>query len=104
MGYLVFGRCYDTSAEGQEAYWSSQGAVLAAAPPSVVVVEKVSGSWVLDEYQSGSLVSSVAAPSVSFASCDPAASVADGVELGFLVVGAWVAAWAFHVLRKPVGV
>jgi hypothetical protein len=101
MGALFDGRCFDTAAEAAAAMWSGASPVISAgSPPFVSVVEFGSG-WQVSTYQSGSLVSVQALPSVAFASCDVSASLLDGVALGWLVALVWAAVWGISVLRGP---
>lgn len=70
-------------------------------PPvvSVTAFDEVRG-WEVLSYRSGKLVSSVAAPEVSFLACEPSDSVADGVALGWLVLAVWAAAWGVRYLGR----
>jgi hypothetical protein len=101
-GALHQGRCYATADDAASAYWSSATPVInPGSPPSVSTFQHVSGSWHLITYQSGVQIESIQVPALSLASCDPGASAADGIALGFLVAAVWAAAWAVTVLRKP---
>ena len=102
MGALYSGRCYSTAADAASAMWSGVEPVLStASPPSVSTVEFATG-WYLVTRESGAITAAVALPSVEFAACDPGQSVADGVELAFLVVAVWAAAWAVSYLAMPI--
>lgn len=102
MGALYAGRCYGTAADAATAMWSGVGPVLSTgSPPSISTVEYATG-WFLVTRESGVVTSSVAMPSVEFAVCDPGQSVADGLELGFMVVAVWAAAWAVSYLAMPI--
>ncbi len=104
MGAQYAGRCFSTAADAAAHAWSGVGPVLGTGSPPVVSVVEWSGTaWQVASYQDGVLVDVVAAPSIAFASCDPADAVLDGMALGWLVAGVWVAAWAVHVLRRALG-
>jgi hypothetical protein len=104
MGAQYQGRCFDTAADAASAAWSGVGPVIGpGSPPVVSVVEWTGTAWQVASYQSGSLLGTVAAPSIAFASCDVAAGAADGAALAWLVVAAWAGAWALHQLRRAMG-
>jgi hypothetical protein len=104
MGALFQGRCYASVSDAASAYYSGAGPVVSAgSPPMLSTVEKDAAGWVLVTRQGGAVVSSVAAPNVQFAECDPGQSVVDGVTLGFLVAGVWIAVWAVRWFGRSLG-
>lgn len=99
MGALYSGRCYEAASDAAAVMWSGVSPVLSAgSPPAVSTVEHSGGEWWIVTREAGAVVASVEAPAVQFAACDPGASVADGIELAFLVVLVWAAAWGVRVL------
>lgn len=101
MGALYGGRCFDTATDAAAAMWSGAAPVISAGSPPVVSVVEYASGWQVSSYQSGVLLSSVAVPTVGFASCDVAGSALDGLALGWLVALVWVAAWGLSMLRRP---
>lgn len=99
MGALYSGVCFDSASGASTAAFSS---VVPVVSPSgeLHVVELVGGLWMLDSYGAGGLVSSVAAPVPSFASCDLADYLVDSSVLSFAVVSVWAVAWGINVLRR----
>lgn len=104
MGAQYQGRCFDTAADAAAAVWSGAAPVVGSgSPPTVSVVEWSGTAWQVATYQSGALLSVQAAPSIAFGSCDPADAALDGLALGWLVVGVWVAAWALRAMGRALG-
>lgn len=104
MGAQYLGQCYDTSADAAAAAWSGVAPVVGpGSPPVVSVVEWSGTAWQVSSYQDGLLLDVVTAPTIAFSACDVAASAADGAALAWLVVAAWVGAWALHQLRRAMG-
>lgn len=98
MGTLYQSRCWSDSDAASAVYSSVSPVILSDG--SLVKPAFVGSAWKLQTFTAGVLTSSVDAPAVSLSSCDPALSVADGLALGFLVVGVWVAAYAVTVLKR----
>lgn len=101
MGALYSGRCYITESDAATALWSGVGPVLSSgSPPAISTVEQISGAWYVVTRESGVVTAITEAPAVDFAVCDPGQSVADGVQLGFLVLAVWAAAWGVKFLAR----
>lgn len=104
MGFAASGRCFDTASDAAASVWSAVGPVVGSgSPPILSVVEWTGSVWQVATYQGGALLSAQSVPSIAFGACSPGDAVADGVALGWLVVGVWAAAWAVNVLRKSLG-
>lgn len=104
MGYQTLGRCYETSSEATDAFFSSVAPSVSASPPVQVVFTKSSGDWFFQTYSMGttaSLQSSTPAVAPSFPSCSSLDQFLDGVALGWGVAGAMILAWAVSFLRRP---
>lgn len=104
MGYSVSGRCFESVPDADAAAWSAVIPVLSTgSPPTVSVVEYTGTAWQVATYQGGVLQGVQAAPSIAYGSCSPGDAVADGLALGWLVVGVWAIAWSINVLRRALG-
>jgi hypothetical protein len=99
VAFQFSGRCYESSGDAVTAAYS---AVVPSIDSAGVLhaVEWDGTAWVLVAYDAGVVVSSSAAPALSFATCDPAAVVADASLIGWAVVAVWVGAWAVAQLRR----
>lgn len=104
MGALYQGRCFTTDADAARYYWSAfPAAFIPTDPVSVVTVNYDGTNHYLVTTQNGVTVSSIAVPSMQFAQCNPVELVADGSLLAFSIVGIWIAAFSFNMLRKVLG-
>ena len=98
--------CYDNNSTAQDAYWSSTPATISTDGRTVSAPEKVSGVWkikTVDNPKNGSPTTTYfTSPTLTFPICDAAASVTDGLVLGWLVVMVWAAAWSISYLRRVI--
>lgn len=99
-GHIINGQCVDV-AVSTDLFWSNfEATAQSGSNLYITVASKTSGIWQLETYLNGSLYSTVAAPVPSFASCDTTEQFFDGMAIGWLVVGAMVAAFSIHLLRR----
>lgn len=100
MGYQYAGSCYSTAAEAAQARWSEASPHIGEG--TVTVPEFVGGAWVLQSYAGVPLVlqSSAPLPVGGFAECSAGAALADGMAVGWLVAGAWLAVYAIRLIWK----
>lgn len=98
-GHIVNGSCVDVAVSLDAYYSAGVPAITAGAPAYLTQFEKDTSGWNLVTYADGVLYSSVSAVPPSFVSCDTTSAFFDGLELGWMVVAAMVAAWAVMALR-----
>lgn len=97
-GYIVAGQCVDVAASIDAYYSNSHPVQTAGSPAFISTFSKSASGWTQDTYQNGTLISSVPAPSPSFASCDTTQTFFDGMQLGWAVAAAMV---MVYVIRRP---
>jgi len=104
MGAYYQGRCL-TDSDATRQYFSSIPTVVdsSSSPPSVISVDYQSPDWLLVVRQSGVIVDSYPLSAPSFSPCSFSDSVVDGVALGFLVVGVWLAGYIVPVFLRVLG-
>lgn len=99
-GALYLGKCFASAQDAAHFAWSGVAPVIGTgSPPTVTTVEKTT-DWQIITRQNGSVIATVDAPGLHFATCSPSQHVLEGVQLGWLVAGVWLAAWAVVVIRK----
>lgn len=98
MGALFSGSCYGSAADAGAAYFASVGPAITGAD-SFSAFEYRNSAWELVNYSAGVEVSASVASAPGFASCTLGESAADGITLGFLVLGVWAIAYWGRSLR-----
>ena len=105
-GYLYDQICFPTLGEATAAKWQKQPAGVTAGTTSYITNFDYSGSaWQIKRYTLSStgtltLNTTTAAPLQTFPTCDTFTNFNDGLTLGWGVVAAMVAAYAFTLMRK----
>lgn len=111
-GYQVGDRCFATVAQADD-YHHSLASPVVSFNTSLgrweVVQPYWNGSaWVFryfvrtDDSYDFSLLGYSSIPASSYKACDMTSGVFDGLSLGWLVAGVWIAAWCFVVLRRAI--
>lgn len=102
MGALYAGTCYDSAASAARAYFSEVAPVVLPGSPSYIsTVHEVSpDTWAFSVREGGVVVESGPLDYPAFLACDPVQSLLDGMEIGWLVVSCWVAAWVIVMLKR----
>ena len=105
-GYLYNQICFPTLAEATAAKWQNQPAGVTAGTASYITNFDYSGTvWQIKRYTLSStgtltLNTTTSAPVLTFPACDTFTNFNDGLTLGWGVVAAMVAAYAFTLMRK----
>jgi len=106
MGSLLGSICYATSTEATDAYYSGKDPSYTAGTISYLsYFEKPSGTWEIvrksiDSNGTITGLTSVTAPSLTFPTCDQSTSFIDGVTIGWGILAAMVAAYAFKLMQR----
>lgn len=102
MGALYGGTCFDSAASAARAYFS--GVSPAVLPGSVTYVSTVeegpTDAWAMVTREGSTVIEVNPLSYPAFVSCDPMQTMFDGMSLGWLVAGVWVAAWAVTSLKR----
>lgn len=105
-GYLYNSICFPSFSEATAARWSEVKPGISAGATSYLTDVQWSGTvWQIKRYTLSStgaltLNTTTAAPTLSFPTCDTFTNFNDGMTLGWGVVAAMVAAYAFTLMRK----
>lgn len=99
-GHIVNGSCVDVAASSDQFFSQLQPIAAAGSPSYLTYASKDAGVWYLNTLQDGQPFTSYALAAPGFASCDTTETFYDGMALGWGVVGAMVAAYAVHMLRR----
>ncbi|CAG4882792.1 conserved protein of unknown function [Georgfuchsia toluolica] len=105
-GAIFEGRCLSSNAEAVDAYYSKAAPVLVPGSTSYLnQFVKDAGVWYQKSYSidgSGTqtLRYSIAAPSITFDSCDMTEPFFDGLSVGWMIAAAMVAAAAVMFMRR----
>lgn len=105
-GYLFQNVCYPSLSDATAAKWQSQPSGITAGTTSYLTNLEFSGTaWQIKRYtlsSSGTLTlnTTTLAPSLTFPTCDTFTNFNDGLTLGWGVVAAMAAAYAFTLMRK----
>lgn len=97
-GHIVNAQCVDVAASIDAYYSNTHPEQTAGSPAYISVFNKTASGWTQDTYQDGALVSSVPAPTPTFADCDTTQTFFDGMQLGWAVAAAMV---VVYVIRRP---
>lgn len=109
MGALLNGKCFSTSSEAVDAYFSSAPPSYTAGGTSYLAEYVKSGAiWQIRRYQIASngtttTLNTVTAPLPTFPLCDPTESFFDGVDVGWGVAAAIIVAASIRLMRRAVG-
>lgn len=101
MGALYQGLCFGSVSDAAHSYFSAQPYVVV--PGSVTYHARFKldqGVWKRFVYQDSTLLSASIVSAPDFPECDSAALALDGMALGWLVAGCWVAAWAVMLIKR----
>lgn len=105
-GFLAAGRCFASSADATDVYFSSfPPGVTSNATSYWTYFEKAAGVWKVKSYSWSStgvatLRFTVNAPTPTLAACEVDAAFFDGMTIGWGVVAAMVIAWGFRTMRE----
>ena len=98
-GVYVHYRCYHSSISGIDAYYSSHNPSFNS-DGCLTFLSKPGSQWLHNVSCPSQPVQTTNAPIPDLLPCEPIDSVADGLSLSFAVVGVWVIAWSFTVLKR----
>jgi len=104
-GAIVGAKCYNTSAEAVDAFYSASAPVLSSGSTSYLTeFVKESGAWKLKQWtitaSSTTLRYSRDAPIPTFPACDPTEKFFDGMTLGWGIAAAMIAVSALMLARR----
>lgn len=102
MGYRVGRVCHADLAHAEADRWSGVAPDLDGG--SVALVVHTDQGWALNTYTGAPLVlqSTALVPTGGFEECSVAEAVADGIAVGWLVGGTWLAVYAIMYLARVV--
>lgn len=111
MGFLYRGLCHPSISVADDYRYSSESAYTVPLSSSLVQVtsyEKTAGQWqlkVVERKNDGStnvrFTNKVGGVNI-YPACDPMDGVADGMAVGWLVVGAMAIAWGANLVRNQI--
>jgi hypothetical protein len=105
-GFLYQGQCYATLSDATAAHWSENPAAFLPGSTSYIIDIGFSGTaWQIKKYTLASngtltLNTTTNLPALTFPTCETSQNFTDGMELGWGVAAALVAAWLVKILRR----
>ena len=107
MGYLYQSQCFPTFLAATDAYWSHAPVSVLSGPTSYMdmILWSPALGWVLNKYTiysggTSQWKSSTSLPVLTFSSCDQSVTYFDGMQLGWGVAAAMVAAFGVKFMAR----